>query len=63
MPKFKKAFPRFQEYRLLGGIGGLVVKNEVEIYAQKLGLYVFVQSSKGNMVLANQKDFKERVFA
>ena len=63
LPKFKKAFPRFQEYRLLGGIGGLVVKNEVEIYAQKLGLYVFVQSSKGNMVLANQKDFKERVFA
>ncbi|MBT4936625.1 hypothetical protein HON22_01795 [Candidatus Peregrinibacteria bacterium] len=63
LPLFKKAFPRYNDYKLLGGIGGMVVKDDVERYSEEKGLYVFVQSSKGNMVLANHKDFKEKVFA
>jgi len=40
IPNFKKAFPQYNNYKLLGGIGALVVRDEVGRYAEKSGLYV-----------------------
>lgn len=61
IPKFRESFPEYKNYQLLGGVGGLVVSESTENYAKKNGLYVFVQNGK-NMSLANEKDFKAKVF-
>lgn len=63
LPKFKDALPEYKTYNVLGGIGGLVVKDEVEKYAEKKGLFVFVQSKDGNMQILNNENFQPKVFA
>ena len=63
IPTFKKAFPQYSKYKLLCGIGGLVVKDEVGRYAEKSGLYVLTQTSDGGASLINQKNFKARDFS
>ena len=57
IPTFKKAFPQYSNYKLLCGIGALVVKDEVGRYAEKSGLYVLTQTSDGGASLINQKNF------
>lgn len=61
LPKFKKAFPRFNNYDVIGGVAGKVVRHEVEEYAIKKGLYVFV-TSPDTVTIANKKGFKAKVF-
>jgi hypothetical protein len=63
LPKFKQAFPQYRGYRLFGGIGALVIKDEVGRYAQKSGLYVLTQASDGGATLANRKNFHARDFS
>ena len=63
LPKFKKAFPQYQDYRLFGGIGALVVKDDVGRYAEKSGLYVLTQASDGGATLANRKNFRAKAFS
>ena len=63
LPRFKKAFPQYRDYRLLGGIGALVVKDDVGRYAQKAGLYVLTQTSEGGAALANRKNFRPKEFS
>jgi hypothetical protein len=63
LPKFKKAFPQYQDYRLLGGIGALVVKDDVGRYAEKSGLYILTQASDGGATLANRKNFRAKDFS
>jgi hypothetical protein len=63
LPKFKQAFPQYRDYRLFGGIGALVIKDEVGRYAQKSGLYVLTQASDGGATLANRKNFHARDFS
>ena len=63
IPTFKKAFPQYSNYKLLCGIGALVVKDEVGRYAEKSGLYVLTQTSDGGASLINQKNFKARDFS
>jgi hypothetical protein len=60
--RFKDAFPKYRGYRILGGIGALVVKDEVGRYAEKAGLFVLTQSSEGGATLLNRKDFKAKEF-
>lgn len=59
---FRRLFPEYISYSLIGGIGGLVMSESVENYAQKKGLYVFVQNGE-NMKIANSPDFVPRMFA
>lgn len=63
LPNFKKAFPQYQDYRLLGGIGALVVKDDVGRYAEKSGLYVLTQASDGGATLINRKNFRAKEFS
>ena len=63
LPKFKKAFPRYRDYKLLGGIGALVVKDDVGRYAEKAGLYVLTQTDEAGAALANRKNFRAKNFS
>ncbi|TES90637.1 MAG: hypothetical protein E3J94_04785 [Desulfobacteraceae bacterium] len=60
--RFKEAFPEFRGRRLFGGIGALVVKDDVSRYAEKAGLYVLTQTSEGGAALANRKTFRAKEF-
>ncbi|MEA3385288.1 MAG: hypothetical protein U9Q89_02380 [Thermodesulfobacteriota bacterium] len=63
LPKFKEAFPQYRDRRLLGGIGALVVKDDVGRYAEKAGLYVLTQTSEGGVAIANKKKFRAKEFS
>jgi len=62
LPKFKEIFPEYRGRRIFGGIGALVVKDDVSRYAEKAGLYVLTQSSEGGATLTNRKNFRAREF-
>ena len=62
LPKFKEIFPKYRERRLFGGMGALVVKDDVSRYAEKAGLYVLTQTSEGGAALVNRKNFRAKEF-
>jgi hypothetical protein len=61
IPKFKEGFGEYKDYKLIGGVGGMLVSESVENYAKKKGLYVFLQNGE-NIALANDENFKEKAF-
>ena len=63
LPKFKEIFPEYRERRIFGGMGALVVKEDVSRYAEKAGLYVFTQTSEGGAALINRKNFRAKEFS
>jgi len=63
LPKFSEIFPEFRGRRLFGGIGALVVKDDVGRYAEKEGLYVLTQTSEGGAALINRKTFRAKEFS
>ncbi|MEE4357217.1 MAG: hypothetical protein V2I97_12180, partial [Desulfococcaceae bacterium] len=62
LPNFRTVFPEYRNFRLSGGIGALVVKDEVGRYAEKAGLYVLTQTADGGAALLNRKNFKPKIF-
>ncbi|MBF0119032.1 MAG: hypothetical protein HQK79_09360 [Desulfobacterales bacterium] len=62
IPNFKKAFPKFQKYKMLAGMGALVIKDDIGRYAEKSGLYVLTQTGDGGASLMNHKRFKPKEF-
>ena len=63
LPKFKEVFPEYRDRKLFGGMGALVVKDDVGRYAEKAGLYVLTQTSEGGADFTNRKNFKAREFS
>ncbi|MBW1683217.1 MAG: hypothetical protein JRJ83_17720 [Deltaproteobacteria bacterium] len=63
LPRFKELFPEYSRLRLEGGIGALVVRDDVGRYAEKAGLYVLTQTDEGGATLLNRDDFKPRAFS
>ena len=63
LPKFKEVFPEYRDRKLFGGMGALVVKDDVGRYAEKAGLYVLTQTSEGGADFINRKNFKAREFS
>ena len=63
LPKFKEIFSEYRGRRLIGGIGALVVKDDVSRYAEKAGLYVLTQTSEGGAALVNRKNFRAKEFS
>jgi len=63
LPKFAEVFQEFRGRRLFGGIGALVVKDDVSRYAEKAGLYVLTQTSEGGAGIANRKNFRAKEFS
>ena len=62
LPRFKTAFPEYQGYRVSGGVGSLVVKDDDSAYAEKKGLYVLTQRGDGGAMLTNRNNFKPKIF-
>jgi len=62
LPKFKNLFPEYEKYQVVGGMGALVVKDDVGRYAEKAGLYVLTQTDEGGAALLNREGFKPRTF-
>jgi hypothetical protein len=62
LPKFKSLFPEYEKYQVVGGMGALVVKDDVGRYAEKAGLYVLTQTDEGGAALLNREGFKPRTF-
>ncbi len=60
--RFKTLKPEYQNHELLGGVGGLVVKDDVGNYAEKAGLFVLTQTADGGASLLNRPNFEPRVF-
>ena len=63
LPRFKELFPEYARYRVQGGIGALVVKEDVGKYAEKAGLYVMTQTDEGGAALLNRDDFEPKEFS
>ena len=61
-PKFKKFFSEYRGRKIYGGIGALVVKEDVSRYAEKAGLYVLTQTIDGGAALINRKNFRAKEF-
>jgi hypothetical protein len=62
LPRFKALFPEYEKYQVVGGMGALVVKDDVGKYAEKAGLYVLTQTDKGGATRLNREGFKPRAF-
>jgi len=62
LPKFKEIFSEYRDRRIYGGMGALVVKDDVSRYAEKAGLYVLTQSIEGGAALVNRKNFQAKEF-
>jgi len=62
LPKFRQIFPQYRDFRLLGGVGALVMDDGVGRYAEKKGLYVMTQNGEGGAMLVNRKSFTAKEF-
>ena len=63
IPMFKQVFPQYKEFLIMGGVGALVMQDDVGRYAEKKGLYVLTQSGDGGAMLANRQNFRAREFS
>jgi len=62
LPRFKKIFPEYEKHQVVGGMGALVMKDDVGRYAEKAGLYVLTQTDEGGATLLNQEGFEPKTF-
>jgi chromosome segregation ATPase len=62
IPKFKQVFPQYKDYRIFGGVGSLVMQDDVGRYAEKKGLFVLTQNGESGAMLLNRQDFKAKEF-
>jgi len=62
LPRFKELFPEYEKHQVVGGMGALVVKDDVGRYAEKAGLYVLTQTDEGGAALLNREGFKPKTF-
>ena len=54
LPRFKREFPVYANYKIYGAIGSLIVSEALEQEAENAGLFVFTQSKDGGASIANQ---------
>jgi len=59
--KFKQLMPRYGDVNALGAVAGMVVPDDIAIYAYRKGLYVLTQSGE-NVVILNDDKFKPRIW-
>ena len=62
LSQFKKIFPEYAKYQVVGAMGALVVKDDVGRYAEKAGLYVLTQTDEGGAALLNREGFEPKTF-
>jgi hypothetical protein len=54
LAKFKRLFPQYADYRLMGAVAAMVLPDEVARYAYRQGLFVLAQS--GDTILIRNDD-------
>ena len=59
--KFRRAFPRYANNRVLGAVAAMVIPDEVARYAEKHGMFVIGQAGD-DAVLLNSKEFQPRAW-
>jgi hypothetical protein len=63
IPKFRQVFPQYKNCNIIGGVGALVMQDDVGRYAEKKGLFVMTQNGEGGAMLTNRENFKAKEFA
>jgi hypothetical protein len=61
LEKIKRMIPRYKENRILGAVAGMVVPENVAMYAIRKGLYVIGQNGD-HLELRNQTEFVAKVW-
>jgi hypothetical protein len=62
MNQFLEFFPRYQGYRIYGGVEGLDIVEEADRYAYRRGLFVLSAAGDGVAQIKNDADFRPRNF-
>jgi len=62
LPRFKREFPVYSDYKIYGAIGSLIVSETLEQQAAGEGLFVFTQTKDGGASIANPPNFQARVW-
>lgn len=62
LPRFRQIFPEYRDFKVIGGMGALVVDDGVGRYAEKKGLYVMTQNGDGGAMLVNRRNFTAKAF-
>ncbi len=61
LEKMKRLIPRYKDNRILGAVAGMVIPENVAIYAIRKGLYVIGQNGE-HLELRNEESFAARVW-
>ncbi len=59
--KFKRISHQYKGYRILGAVAGMVISEEVSLYACKKGFFVICQSGE-SIEIKNEKKFKPKAW-
>ena len=62
LPRFKREFPVYADYKIYGAIGSLIVSETLEQQAMSEGLFVFTQSQDGGASITNPPNFQAKVW-
>ena len=61
LERFKKLFPQYAGFRVMGAVAGMVVAEETARFAYRQGLFVLAQSGD-TVTIRNDKDFQPVVW-
>ena len=61
LERFKKLFPQYVGFRVMGAVAGMVVAEETARFAYRQGLFVLAQSGD-TVVIRNDEEFKPGVW-
>jgi len=62
LPRFKREFPLYADYKIYGAIGSLIVSETLEQQAISEGLFVFTQSQDGGASITNPPNFQAKAW-
>jgi len=55
LERFKRCYPRFADYRLMGAVAAMVLPDEVARYAYRQGLFVLAQSGDAILIRNDER--------
>jgi len=58
---FKGFFPEYQDRKVIGAVGALVIEEQADKYAYKKGLFIIVERGE-NVVILNDEKFKPQIW-
>ncbi len=61
LEKFKRLMPRYQNLKALGAVAGMVVPDDIALYAYRQGLFVLAQSGD-NVIILNDPQFQPKAW-